>query len=1203
MRGKLLLLILSFGVLFGMSELSQNQKEAYDQIMLRHNDNVKIKIDEKKGVPKIISFDKSHAYDENSALSSKKFLDDFSGIFGVRLNEDYFQECRSTGDKKLNSIKYQQIYKGIPVFGGEIVVSMINGGEVKGALSSYYKDISLNTNPNITIEEAKLIALNNQPYEKNILDSLFVSELVVFPGDNDYYLAYRLEFTSNNCSGGWRYFINAKNGQIIDLTSDLQNAQANAYYTYPPEQYIWTANPLANAFDNWLLNGTYVNVTIYNNELARAIELDNDFRYSPNEYHFDEANIYYHVDKIARYFENSFGFQGYGTLLYPKRITVYAHTRLWTGEIDPNTGYPIRKHGCSYTGSTNKIYMDDAWNPYLDDYDPGYENYSYEDKVIYHEYTHSVVHKLADLEVSAETGALGEGLADYFPACKTGRVKILNWSHPSVQRDITNPVYSDYSEYTAAQNPTPHDGGTLISACLWDINKDVDIEFYITDIVYNSLSQITSTCDFEQFCAAMITCDSALYSGVYENYIKYWFNKRGIISETGSTTTQGTLTKDEIWYFTKTLTGDVYVPTGITLRITEGADINLGTYSITSTGGSIVFEGDESEIELSPDIRVMSGSTVEGIYSGFTAAFAAGNTIEVHNDFNLNGLTVPSGKTMKVMDDVTIRSYSGKSIGVSGTLIANNATFTNISGVWYGIKYNNGSLGYLNNCIITNSTYGVYLNGSSRDITNCTITTNSIPDYGIYCYNCDQNADITNNTITANYGIYCDNSSPDIKENRIISSMVGLYCVNSSSPLLVWQESGIDGDNYFHSNYTEFGVYATGNSYPIIGTASCGLEYFGDNSFVYQDLGISMVYNGSAGTIKAEHCWWGSSSPSAGWFSGNVDYTPWLTSIPTYSMPGLSPENNLYDTRMMLSSVIPGEEASEDLTKYYNDQWDMDKKIDFLRYLYIIGEAKGVANLCQDIIFKNPYASQSFSALDLIYQISRNEKIKKDFDEETLETYLKTLEDSRSDKFIKANAMLMLAGLEKDVARMDEVYTTNEDTYMGKFALHQKFMYYFNEVEDTALARAVLDIMDKEYPNEAVTYESHVLIGDKVMDPKEFYSQLYKQNPPEELQSMPTDISEVIPDAYALNAAYPNPFNPSTTIEFALPVQSNVACSIFDVSGSLIKEFSYEQNAGTYSIIWNASNVSSGIYLIRFVAEASDGSETFVDYQKVTLLK
>jgi len=123
------------------------------------------------------------------------------------------------------------------------------------------------------------------------------------------------------------------------------------------------------------------------------------------------------------------------------------------------------------------------------------------------------------------------------------------------------------------------------------------------------------------------------------------------------------------------------------------------------------------------------------------------------------------------------------------------------------------------------------------------------------------------------------------------------------------------------------------------------------------------------------------------------------------------------------------------------------------------------------------------------------------------------------------------------------------------------------------------------------------------MDPREFYTQYHNNDAVEQAQLASTDIAEILPEEYALSAAYPNPFNPATTLEYALPIQSKVECSIFDLSGNLVKEFSYDQNPGTHSITWDGSNVSSGIYLIRFTAEAEDGSESFIDYQKVTLLK
>jgi len=53
----------------------------------------------------------------------------------------------------------------------------------------------------------------------------------------------------------------------------------------------------------------------------------------------------------------------------------------------------------------------------------------------------------------------------------------------------------------------------------------------------------------------------------------------------------------------------------------------------------------------------------------------------------------------------------------------------------------------------------------------------------------------------------------------------------------------------------------------------------------------------------------------------------------------------------------------------------------------------------------------------------------------------------------------------------------------------------------------------------------------------------------------------------------------------------------------LVKEFFFNQYAGNHSATWNADQYSSGIYLVRFTAKAVNGTESFVDYQKVTLLK
>ena len=79
------------------------------------------------------------------------------------------------------------------------------------------------------------------------------------------------------------------------------------------------------------------------------------------------------------------------------------------------------------------------------------------------------------------------------------------------------------------------------------------------------------------------------------------------------------------------------------------------------------------------------------------------------------------------------------------------------------------------------------------------------------------------------------------------------------------------------------------------------------------------------------------------------------------------------------------------------------------------------------------------------------------------------------------------------------------------------------------------------------------------------------------------------PSRYALLPNYPNPFNPSTTITFALPFRSRVTIGIYSVLGQhLATLFSGEAEAGTHALVWNATG-ASGIYFCRMDA-AADGA-------------
>ena len=98
-----------------------------------------------------------------------------------------------------------------------------------------------------------------------------------------------------------------------------------------------------------------------------------------------------------------------------------------------------------------------------------------------------------------------------------------------------------------------------------------------------------------------------------------------------------------------------------------------------------------------------------------------------------------------------------------------------------------------------------------------------------------------------------------------------------------------------------------------------------------------------------------------------------------------------------------------------------------------------------------------------------------------------------------------------------------------------------------------------------------------------------------------TDVktSEVkTPSNFNLAQNFPNPFNPSTKIEFSLPVKQEVSLKVFNLLGQEIATLlNKEMNEGTYNLNFDASSLSSGVYLYQLRAG------NFVQTKKMTLLK
>ena len=91
--------------------------------------------------------------------------------------------------------------------------------------------------------------------------------------------------------------------------------------------------------------------------------------------------------------------------------------------------------------------------------------------------------------------------------------------------------------------------------------------------------------------------------------------------------------------------------------------------------------------------------------------------------------------------------------------------------------------------------------------------------------------------------------------------------------------------------------------------------------------------------------------------------------------------------------------------------------------------------------------------------------------------------------------------------------------------------------------------------------------------------------------------------AFSLLSAYPNPFNPITTLRYDLPEQAFVTFTIYDMLGKQISQLvNTTQEAGFKSVQWDATNsmgksVSAGVYLYQIQAGG------FIQTKKMVLLK
>jgi hypothetical protein len=146
------------------------------------------------------------------------------------------------------------------------------------------------------------------------------------------------------------------------------------------------------------------------------------------------------------------------------------------------------------------------------------------------------------------------------------------------------------------------------------------------------------------------------------------------------------------------------------------------------------------------------------------------------------------------------------------------------------------------------------------------------------------------------------------------------------------------------------------------------------------------------------------------------------------------------------------------------------------------------------------------------------------------------------------------------------------------FPYGDKYIYimqvYSNQEQGEELSFKLYDSLSGEIYdyNESIIFENDMIIGDG-------FATFNLENTVDDL---------FVPTENRLSNAYPNPFNPSTTLDYDVSVDGNVLITVYDISGQVIEvlvdDYKY---AGEYSFTWNAQSHPSGIYFIGMETNGS----------------
>ena len=189
---------------------------------------VEVKYNAKTGVPCLLSGSfslgglKAGAAEEAAV---KAFLDRNRDIFGIRdASSELNLAGAETDQHGLRTLRFAQRHDGVPVYGGDLLAHLDAEGDLTSVNGNYLPGISVDTAPSVTSAEAVGIAKSALGIADADLRNTLGPELMVYPKDEAYHLAWCLTLVASKPAGEWKCFVDAKSGTLIEKWNDAKYA-------------------------------------------------------------------------------------------------------------------------------------------------------------------------------------------------------------------------------------------------------------------------------------------------------------------------------------------------------------------------------------------------------------------------------------------------------------------------------------------------------------------------------------------------------------------------------------------------------------------------------------------------------------------------------------------------------------------------------------------------------------------------------------------------------------------------------------------------------------------------------------------------------------------------------------------------------------------------------------------------------------------